>query len=220
MPTPDPHGHAPNPHRPAGTGSPGYEVTDASVSGIVIFLMSLAVCSAVIFVVCYGIGRVLNTAMVKHDGPANKWHALPAPPSTGKNLASDAVLEQEELAGMTQRFPTPRLQMDDGDQDVADLHAREDLLLDHYSWVDRQQGKVRIPISRAMQLLAQDGLPVAPASQSSEPLMTADRAPEVPAPLTDGFARTSYEQQQLATLEQQRLRGEKSPEQAALGANR
>ena len=30
-------------------------------------------------------------------------------------------------------FPTPRLETDDGNQDTADLHAREDLLLDHYS---------------------------------------------------------------------------------------
>ena len=34
---------------------------------------------------------------------------------------------------MTQTFPTPRLDIDDGNQDTADLHAREDLLLDHYS---------------------------------------------------------------------------------------
>ena len=37
---------------------------------------------------------------------------------------------------MTQQFPTPRLETDDGNQDLADLHAREDLLLDYYSWVD------------------------------------------------------------------------------------
>jgi hypothetical protein len=36
-------------------------------------------------------------------------------------------------------------------------------------------------------------------------------------PLTDGFARTGYEQQYLETLEQQRMRGEKPGETAALG---
>ena len=46
---------------------------------------------------------------------------------------------------------------------MADLHAREDLLLNNYSWVDQAQGKVRIPIERAMELIAQRGLPVAPA---------------------------------------------------------
>jgi hypothetical protein len=99
------------------------------------------------------------------------------------------------------------------------MHAREDLLLDHYSWIDRSSGKVRIPISRAMEILAKGGLPVAPEEQT-EPLMAGDRAPVVTVPLTDGFARTGYEQQYLETLQQQRLRGEKPGEQATLGAGR
>jgi hypothetical protein len=53
--------------------------------------------------------------------------------------------------------------MDDGNQATADLHAREDLLLEHYSLVDGQPGTIRIPIERAMELIAQNaqrGLPV------------------------------------------------------------
>ncbi len=51
--------------------------------------------------------------------------------------------------------------MDDGNQATADLHAREDLLLEHYSLVDGQPGTIRIPIERAMELIVQRGLPVA-----------------------------------------------------------
>ena len=69
-------------------------------------------------------------------------------------------MEQQQLQQLTRAFPTPRLQDDDGNQDTADLHAREDLLLDNYSWVDRSKGTVRIPIERAMELIAQRGLPV------------------------------------------------------------
>ena len=94
---------------------------------------------------------------------------------------------------MTQQFPTPRLQTDDGSQEIADLHAKEDLLLEHYSWVDQSQGKVRIPIERAMELIAQRGLPVAPAVEAA-PLLTGDVKPVVAVPLTNGFARTGYEQ--------------------------
>jgi hypothetical protein len=207
MPTPDPHGHAPN-------GSPGYETTDVNVPGIIIFLLSLGVFVGIFFVFCFGLGKVINTRITQHDGPPNKWNA--GAPQTAKNLTSNAVMEQEKLREMTQRFPTPRMQSDDGDQDLADLHAREDLLLDHYSWVDRQEGKVRIPVSRAMELLVQYGLPVAPAAEVTEPLMTADKAPQVAAPLTDGFARTGFEQQQLATIQQERQQGEKPANQAAL----
>ena len=59
------------------------------------------------------------------------------------------------------------------------LHAREDLLLDHYSWVDQSQGKVRIPIERAMELIAQRGLPVAAQPAQQEPLMAGDSVPAV-----------------------------------------
>ncbi len=71
------------------------------------------------------------------------------------------------MAALTQEFPTPRVQTDDGNQDVADLHAREDLLLDNYTRVDGKPGEVRIPIERAMELIAQRGLPVAPAVQQA-----------------------------------------------------
>jgi hypothetical protein len=100
---------------------------------------------------------------------------------------------QNKIAEITKTFPTPRVQTDDGNQDVADLHAREDLLLSHYTWVDQSHGKVRIPIERAMELIAQRGLPV---EQNVEhtPLLAGDRKTTVTEPLTDGFARTAYEQ--------------------------
>jgi hypothetical protein len=126
-------------------------------------------------------------------------------------------MEQQQLNQMVQRFPTPRLQTDDGNEEIAEMHAREDLLLDYYSWVDRSSGKVRIPIARAMQLIAQHGLPVAE-PEHTETLLAGDKAPVVTVPLTDGFARTGYEQQYRETIEQQQLRGEKPGEQAALTA--
>ena len=201
--------------------SPGYEVTDVNVKGIVVFLASLFAFVGVFFIFCFGMGKVINTAILKSDGPPNKWNMIGAQP-TGKrqDLTSNAVMEQNQLNQMVQRFPTPRLQTDDGNQEIAEMHAREDLLLNYYSWVDRSSGKVRIPIARAMQIIAKNGLPVAPEEQTVEPLMAGDRAPVVTVPLTDGFARTGYEQQYMETLEQQRMRGEKPGDQAALGANR
>jgi hypothetical protein len=223
MPTHEPPAHDPSdPNSPdynPGADSPGYEVTDVNVKGIVVFLASLFAFVGVFFIFCFGMGKVINTAILKSDGPPNKWNMIGAQP-TGKrqDLTSNAVMEQNQLNQMVQRFPTPRLQTDDGNQEIAEMHAREDLLLNHYSWVDRSSGKVRIPIARAMQIIAEH-LPVAPEEQTSEPLMAGDRAPVVTVPLTDGFARTGYEQQYMETLEQQRMRGEKPGDQAAL-ANR
>jgi hypothetical protein len=190
-----------NPHGLTPTGyserTPGYETSDVKVGGIIVFLVSLFVFLVIFFVFCFGMGKVINNALVKHDGPPNKWNQLTySPENKGKNLESNAVLEQKQLQAMTARFPTPQLQMDDGDQDVADLHAREDLLLDHYTWINQEQGTIRIPIGRAMQIIAQRGLPVESggAAAPTGPPMTADVHPEVTAPLTNGFARTGYEQ--------------------------
>jgi len=195
--------------------SQGYEVTDANIFGVGVFLVSMLVLCCVFFVVAFGIGKVINDGIAKEDGPLNKWNASIAP-AQGKlqNMASDATLEQEELRRMTERFSTPRLQTDDGDQDITDLHAREDLLLDNYSWIDQKQGKVRIPISRAMELIAQHGLPVAPTVQT-QPLMAGDKAPVVPVPLTDGFARTGFEEHELQTLRHRRESGEGEPSKLA-----
>ena len=221
MPTHEPTGPHNDPHNP-GVNSPGYEVTDVNVRGIVVFLAALFAFVGVFFVFCYGMGKVINNAILKSDGPPNKWNQVGLQPTEKKrqDLTSNAVMEQQQLNQMVQRFPTPRLQTDDGNEEIAEMHAREDLVLDHYSWVDRSSGKVRIPIARAMELVVQHGLPVAPAEQAAEPLMAGDREPVVTAPLTDGFARTGYEQQYIETIEQQRLRGEKPGEQAALGASR
>jgi len=108
------------------------------------------------------------------------------------------------LAAMTQSFPTPRLESDDGNQDVADLHAREDLLLNYYSSSpDLPAGTIRIPIERAMQLVVQRGLPAATtAPQQTQKLMAGESAPEIHEPLTDGFARTGYELDTIEAREQ------------------
>ena len=144
--------HTPNDHeshdKPASIRE-GYEVTDVSVQGILVFLTGLFISVGVFFVFCFGMGILINNGLKKHDGPLNKWNATnEAQNGKLRNMESNPAMEQQELHQLTQSFPTPRLQTDDGNQDIATLHEREGLLLDHYSWVDRSQGKVRIPIDR------------------------------------------------------------------------
>lgn len=185
-----PHG----PHEPGEIdASHGYERSDASVTGIVVFLVSLGIFVAVAGVLCYGIGKVINSAMNREDGPTSKWSKTADVRQLGDFPSSPEL--QNKVAALVQQFPTPRLLSDDGDQDITDLHAREDLLLDHYTRIDGEPGKVRIPIERAMELIAQQGLPVATAVQE-QPLMTGDNRPVVTMPLTSGFARTAYEIEQ------------------------
>jgi len=185
--------HIPGGHEPEAVDiTAGYETSDVRITGIVVFLVALGVFVAVTALLCYGIGAVINAHLDKEDGPTSKWSKTVNIRQLG-NMPS-APAEQNKVAELTETFPTPRVQVDDGNQDVADLHQREDLLLDHYSWVDQGSGKVRIPIDRAMEIIAQRGLPVVPATQLP-PLMTGDSRPRVTAPLTDGFSRTAYEQE-------------------------
>ena len=184
--------------------SPGYETTDVNIGGVVVFLSALLGFLGVFFVFCFGMGKVINQAIEKQDGPANAWHQTGAP-ANGRleNMANNPEMQQKQLQQMTARFPTPRLQTDDGNQEIADMHAREDLLLDHYSYADKAAGTVRIPIERAMELIAQRGLPVAPTVTTADDKMAGAAHPVVQVPLTNGFARTGYEQQAMETREQQ-----------------
>jgi len=54
--------------------------------------------------------------------------------------------------------PEPRLQVAPA-LDLQQMRAAEDQILNSYGWVDRTNGVVRIPIDRAMDILAQRGLP-------------------------------------------------------------
>jgi hypothetical protein len=190
------NGHTPDGHKNEEINTAlGYEPTDVKVTGILVFLVAMGIFVVITAVTCYGIGKVLNAHMNKEDGPNSKWTKTVDIRELG-NLPSSPEM-QNKMAQITQSFPTPRVQLDDGNQDIADLHAREDILLDNYTWVDQSKGTVRIPIERAMEIVAQKGLPVAPAVETQPP-MTGDNRPVVTMPLTNGFARTAYEQDQAA----------------------
>ncbi len=187
-------------HPNSGPGSKdlGYETTDVNVGGVLVFLGGLFGFVVIFFFFCFAMGRLINNELGKQDGPKDRWHqsegmfagAKNNPNHKRDNLESNAVIQQKELGAVTGAFLAPQLQTDDGNHDTADLHAREDLLLDHYSSVPGQPG-IRIPIDRAMEVIAAKGLPVAASSQST--LMAGDEKHLPTLPLTSGFARTGYE---------------------------
>jgi hypothetical protein len=208
MPTNDHNLNQPNAQDPHVRDSdhPGYETTDVNAGGVAVFLAGLFGFVVVFFVFCFVMGKVINKAIENADGPTTKWNKLSAfagAETTGgkrQDLESNPEMQQKEFQQMTSTFPEPRLDIDDGNQATADLHAREDLLLDHYSV--GEAGSVRIPISRAMELIAQRGLPVNAEAASSVALMAGDEKPVVEAPLTAGFARTGYELEVIEAREQ------------------
>lgn len=216
-----PDGTNPAPSRNRDQENPGYEVQDVNVGGVVTFIAGLSGFLLIFFVFCFVMGKAINTGLLRQDGPADKWHSYNAhqrsePGASGmkpqepqfsrkrEDMTSNATLEQREFANTTLQFPTPRLETDDGNQDITDLHSREDLLLENYSTGgEAAGGAVRIPIERAMELIVQRGLPQAAGAKAApQTLMAGEARPVVTAPLTSGFARTGYELDQLAAREQ------------------
>jgi hypothetical protein len=173
--------------------SAGFEKSDVRVGGVTVFIVSMAIFVAVVAIVAWGLGKALNAHMASTDGKPSRWSKTVDVRELG-NMPTSPDL-QNKMGELTRTFPTPRVQTDDGMQDVADLHAREDLLLENYSWANADHTKVRIPIERAMELLAARGIPVAPTVDQPKP-MTGDGTPRVTAPQTNGFTRTAYEQGQ------------------------
>ena len=58
---------------------------------------------------------------------------------------------------LTVAMPPPALQTDP-QQDLAQLRAREEQLLNTYYWIDRDKGIVHIPIAEAMRRVAAKGV--------------------------------------------------------------
>jgi hypothetical protein len=125
---------APGGDRPAPVA--GHETSDVSIRGIVRFGLGLGIATAVISVAMWGLFRFLEARQETREAPV--------PPMVAANLKRtprEPRLEPDPLA--------PRLA----------ARAREEALLSSYGWVDRGAGVARIPIDRAMELLAERGLP-------------------------------------------------------------
>ena len=144
---------------------------DMQVAGIVVYVVAMTVFFA-----------IAVTLMLFGTGTVTEAHAA----------TSDNRELKNKLTELTQPLPNPQAHPEDTNEDIAVLHAREGLMLDNYSWVDREHGKVRIPIERALKLVAQRGLPTALPVESA-PSMTGDSKRAVTLPLTSGFARTEDE---------------------------
>jgi hypothetical protein len=74
--------------------------------------------------------------------------------------------------------PAPRLE-DKPLAPRAQLNARENAILTTYGWVDKKAGIVRIPIDRAMDLIAHRGLPATGTAPAASPA-SGTAAPEKP----------------------------------------
>lgn len=146
------------------TGHGDYERRDIGVAGVLYFLAGLVAAGLMVHFVVSGFYSHLEKL----------WNAEQTPVSPlVENVPTDTrhVLRDYPQTA----FPAPRLEEDERGQ-LNGIRIDEENTLNSYGWVDQKAGVVRIPIDRAMDLIAEKGLPVR--SQSTAMASsTADQTP-------------------------------------------
>ena len=134
-------------------GHGDYEREDFSTATIVGSLIGLVVMCVVSFVIVVGMYRYLEKTQMEHvaANPMVPMKADTRHMTPGKD-PGDEPME-------VQAFPKPRLQRDDVEEMRDQLYSEEGRL-QSYGWVDQDSGEARIPVARAMELIAERGLPV------------------------------------------------------------
>jgi hypothetical protein len=140
-------------------GREGFETEDLSPAGVFYFMAGLAVVGVLIYFIVVGMYRFLDAYDRSHQAPVN-----PMAVETGvdpRTMKTHEIREQ-----LNQTFPRPVLESSELTQ-FGDYLGRQDAILGSYDWVDQRNGVVRIPIERAMDLLAARGLPVLPQGEAA-----------------------------------------------------
>jgi hypothetical protein len=115
-----------------------HEETDVNIRAIFGFGAGLLVVTVVISIAVWGLFRYFDYREARESG-------RPSPLATSEPRLP----------------PEPRLQVSPREE-AAEFRAREDAILNGYSWANRDAGTVRIPIADAMKMTLQKGLPVRP----------------------------------------------------------
>ena len=112
----------------------GYEPSDLNARYVGLFGIGLALVLIVAVVVVSLLLQYKTAQHARHDTP------IP------------------QLARERETPPGTRLQVD-AQNEMRQMRAAEDTMLNSYGWVDKDAGVVRIPVDRAMEILANKGLP-------------------------------------------------------------
>lgn len=148
---------SPPPH--SNGGGEGYEKSDLRVKAIVVALVGIAALTVLGLVVSLWVFNLLSDPTARVSPPA-------FPATTAKPPETD--LQRE-----------PLLQVNPI-KDLAAMRTEESKILTTYGWADREAGRVRIPIERAMALLVERGLPPSAEAASQKPAPVATQQPAEP----------------------------------------
>jgi hypothetical protein len=125
-----------------------FEHQDLRPTSVYAFLAGLALAGILVYFVLWGLYRFLDYYERTHQPPQNP---LVQSAEDTRNISPQTI----------QKFPQPRLEKNER-VEINDFRLKEEQTLNSYGWVDQKAGVVRIPIDRAMELVAQRGLSTTP----------------------------------------------------------
>ncbi len=127
--------HAPDP----ASHAPREFDAEIGVKGILWFVVSLLLLSAFAFALMgYFAGRLKSASIARDPAPS-------------------------PMAEANQPHPRPKVALQaDPNADMRKFRAEEEAVLTSYAWVDRSAGVARIPVARAIEIVAEKGLPSPP----------------------------------------------------------
>ena len=155
-----------DPHNPNSAGHGGYERSDIGVSAVVYFLLGLAVAMLLVYFIVDGIYRYLDKRSEAGQTPVSPL--VTNAPADTRHIPPQYDGNYEKY--LKEGFPAPQLEVNERTE-LNDERLREENTLSTYDYIDKNAGTVRIPIDRAMDLIAQRGLPVR-SQPSAEPEKT------------------------------------------------
>jgi len=133
------HGHA----------EEGYERQDLTARAVYAFLISLIVGGVIVYFIVWGLYHFMD---------ARQRRLQPQQSPLVQQVETDTrIVSPDEI----KKFPEPRLERNERIE-INDFRLKEEQTLNSYGWVDEKAGVVRIPIGRAIELIAQRGLPTTP----------------------------------------------------------
>jgi hypothetical protein len=134
----------------------GYERQDLSAQSVFAFLISLVVGGVIVYFIVWGLYHFMD---------ARQRARQPQLSPLVKQVETDTrIVSPDEI----KKFAAPRLERNERIE-IKDFRLKEEQTLNSYGWVDEKAGVVRIPIERAMELIAQRGLSTTPKAGTIPP---------------------------------------------------
>lgn len=157
----DPHGHGP---------TESFD-RDISVKAIIVTGVGLALLTAAAMVLMWWVAQRFKGESMAADPPRS-----PIAEANERQLPPEPRLQGAPGSAFPEQSGAPELELEQ-------VRAAEDRLLNEYGWIDPEDGLARIPVDRALAIVAERGLPerpVLPTAEEAAPPAAAGNEGETP----------------------------------------